>query len=375
MPVVPLHDSTAVDSCVYVVCFNQDGVEAKEEDGQLLSAHLASAMRWTDTPVTDVIIAAHGMGHTRNGSLTVYNDWMRALMGRVDDIAALRRARGGTGTPFRPLLVGVAWPSKFTSISSLSEMSSFIGSWVFGNTDDAEGERTLSRFQGHPFNYMLFGRLVARARRVGRIAAAGLHQKLRWAAQQQPGSATAGVVAAAPASAPIRFHAIGHSLGAHVVCAMVLGTSGVHIEAPATPPWSTVVLIQGALPHHSMHNPESLYAPIARGMAATVLVTHSTTDNSLGLYNHVHGPEDKAMGIAGATLDPATAAPPVVMGPVTTVYAFPAQPRVVNVDANAYIRNVSNATVNLQGGHGNFLGPECVHLFWSALAGRRCLRR
>jgi hypothetical protein len=73
-----------------------------EESGRRALAELA------EEPVTDVFLLSHGWQGDVPAARRQYAAWIRAMAGCRADIERMDRARGGA---FRPLLIGLHWPS------------------------------------------------------------------------------------------------------------------------------------------------------------------------------------------------------------------------------------------------------------------------
>ena len=92
----------------FLISFTPDGVERQERvrgsDG-LLSAKLIAEL--AATPVTDVFFTSHGWKGDVPAAIDQYDRWISAMSVCTADRAKIRQRR----PEFRPLLVGLHWPS------------------------------------------------------------------------------------------------------------------------------------------------------------------------------------------------------------------------------------------------------------------------
>lgn len=92
----------------YLINFDTDGHE-RSDDPHAASGRLSDplAQELAAQPVTDVVFMSHGWQGDVPAAKRQYAHWSSAMLGCTADIERLRAARPG----FRPLLVGVHWPS------------------------------------------------------------------------------------------------------------------------------------------------------------------------------------------------------------------------------------------------------------------------
>jgi hypothetical protein len=88
----------------YLVAFDALGNEQNEPDGKM-SQKLLEVL--TNEPITDVFIFSHGWLGDVPAARRQYNKWLGAMAEQKGDIERIRQARPG----FRPLLIGLHWPS------------------------------------------------------------------------------------------------------------------------------------------------------------------------------------------------------------------------------------------------------------------------
>ncbi len=89
----------------YLVAFDSEGNEREEGAGGRLSEEVLVALG--QEPVTDVFLMSHGWQGDVPAARSQYDRWIQAMAACTADLERLRQARPG----FRPLLVGLHWPS------------------------------------------------------------------------------------------------------------------------------------------------------------------------------------------------------------------------------------------------------------------------
>ncbi|NID14088.1 alpha/beta hydrolase [Luteibacter yeojuensis] len=102
MPIeqVPGHEDSGYD----LVCFDKRGDERKE-NGRFFSEEVLRAVQHDG--ITDVFVLSHGWKGDVPAARDQYGRWIGAMLANADDIAAMAANRPG----FKPLFVGVHWPS------------------------------------------------------------------------------------------------------------------------------------------------------------------------------------------------------------------------------------------------------------------------
>ena len=98
--IVPDHDIR-----YHLIAFDQDGQERPEENG-LYSRVVLDATETREA--SDVFLFSHGWNGDVPAALRQYGNWLAAMAGCAEDRARAEAMPGG----FRPLLVGLHWPSK-----------------------------------------------------------------------------------------------------------------------------------------------------------------------------------------------------------------------------------------------------------------------
>ena len=101
---MPLRHIDGASLDYYLVLFDSNGTERPEEDGSLLSSTLARAV---PDGVTDVFFASHGWKGDVPAAISQYDRWVAAMAAQAHDS---ERARV-VAPRFKPLVVGVHWPS------------------------------------------------------------------------------------------------------------------------------------------------------------------------------------------------------------------------------------------------------------------------
>lgn len=127
-------------------------------------------------PITDVMLVTHGYQQDRKKGVKSCCEWLKSMAECERDIAVLRASRNGT---FRPLLVGLCWPSSIWALPGWRDTSSFLASflnwrrWPLFSDNRGWGE------------YLAFGRFEPRAGRIGSRAGRKLLWRLKKAEQDR----------------------------------------------------------------------------------------------------------------------------------------------------------------------------------------------
>jgi hypothetical protein len=90
----------------YLINFDSNGVERAADDGRRLSQLVLDEL--TNQPVTDVFVMSHGWLGDIDDAKAQYDRWTANLWSCAADIELMKQRRPG----FKPLLVGLHWPSK-----------------------------------------------------------------------------------------------------------------------------------------------------------------------------------------------------------------------------------------------------------------------
>jgi hypothetical protein len=93
------------DLWYFLVPYDESGNERPWPTGNLVSKAILQEL--TDRPITDVFIFSHGWRGDIDDAKTQYNSWVTAMASCDGDLRAMREKRPS----FRPLLIGLHWPS------------------------------------------------------------------------------------------------------------------------------------------------------------------------------------------------------------------------------------------------------------------------
>ncbi|MEH1819147.1 MAG: hypothetical protein V7L31_08730 [Nostoc sp.] len=102
----------------YLVAFDAVANERDEPQGKM-SQKILDIL--SGQPITDVFIFSHGWMSDVTGARQQYNKWIGAMHNNLNDIAQIEQAR----SEFRPLLIGLYWPSLPWGNEELSSPVSF----------------------------------------------------------------------------------------------------------------------------------------------------------------------------------------------------------------------------------------------------------
>lgn len=94
-----------VPGIYYLICYDGDG-EEQPEHGRLLSDEVVRQV--AEESVTDVVVLSHGWNGDLPAARDQYRRWITAMLDRAED----REVVSTTVPGFRPLIVGLHWPSK-----------------------------------------------------------------------------------------------------------------------------------------------------------------------------------------------------------------------------------------------------------------------
>ncbi|TAF09615.1 MAG: hypothetical protein EAZ77_04800 [Nostocales cyanobacterium] len=115
MPIVPV---TGTSLEYYLICFDKKGKE-RDDDGGLLSQKVLAVLG--QEPITDVFVMSHGWQGDVPAAKNQYQKWIAAMDASKEDIQKMQQKRPG----FRPLLVGLHWPSLPWGNENLAATPSF----------------------------------------------------------------------------------------------------------------------------------------------------------------------------------------------------------------------------------------------------------
>jgi hypothetical protein len=123
---MPIETVTGTSLDYYLLAFDALGNE-RSENGSLLSARLLEVA--TAEPITDIFVISHGWKGDIPEARAQYHRWIGAMAQNLEDIARIGEIRQG----FRPLLVGLHWPSLPWGDEDLAT-----GELSFGTAGEAE---------------------------------------------------------------------------------------------------------------------------------------------------------------------------------------------------------------------------------------------
>ncbi|ALF51777.1 hypothetical protein ACX27_01215 [Nostoc piscinale CENA21] len=101
--------TTALPSTYYLVAFDANGNERLEPTG-FISQKLVDIL--ATEPITDVFLISHGWMGDIPAAKEQYTKWITAMGQNSADIQTIKKLRQSQNQEFRPLLIGLHWPSK-----------------------------------------------------------------------------------------------------------------------------------------------------------------------------------------------------------------------------------------------------------------------
>jgi hypothetical protein len=103
---MPIEQISGTGLSYHLITFDAGGYERVEPDGEQASRRALAVL--AEEPVTDVFLFSHGWQGDVPAARGQYDAWIRAMAGCRADIERMDEARGRA---FRPLLIGLHWPS------------------------------------------------------------------------------------------------------------------------------------------------------------------------------------------------------------------------------------------------------------------------
>jgi hypothetical protein len=103
---MPIEQVSGTGLSYHLINFDAVGRERVEPDGEPASRRALTVL--AGEPVTDVFLFSHGWQGDVPAARGQYGAWVRAMADCKADIERMAEARGGA---FRPLLIGLHWPS------------------------------------------------------------------------------------------------------------------------------------------------------------------------------------------------------------------------------------------------------------------------
>lgn len=101
---MPIETVPEILSQYYLIAFDAAGNERDEPEGKMSQKVLDTL---SSKPITDVFLFTHGWLGDIAAARNQYNKWVRAMSKNLADIEQIQKAR----SEFRPLLIGLHWPS------------------------------------------------------------------------------------------------------------------------------------------------------------------------------------------------------------------------------------------------------------------------
>ena len=128
---MPLETLPKTSLQYYLIAFDKNGEEC-DDAGELLSHQVLH--RLANEPISDMFLFSHGWLGDVPAARKQYNKWVGAMAANQADLEQMQQTRSG----FRPLLIGLHWPSLpfgdealgDTSISFDSSSTSPVDQWI-----------------------------------------------------------------------------------------------------------------------------------------------------------------------------------------------------------------------------------------------------
>lgn len=355
---------------IYIIQVDSHGDELPEPDGTHLSNRVVERLRSTQAPlITDVVLACHGFSNDQVTATEFYSVWMGAMAREWADLDSFRRKRPNG---FVPLLVGIAWPSRFYDFPTTRETCQTMAVATRRASVSTSRRLSLGRvsralapgrgvlsWATNAVSALAFSRFVSRAQKVG----TSFGHELLGRLQRETASRSEQLP-------PVGYHLIGHSLGAHVAMCTVQGTT----RDGEDPHWREVdslLLVQAAVATDCFASPRGLYAGLHEAAVSGVtVVTHSKSDCALRrLYGFAHARWDvDALGARGVLHVPCDSVELSPDGPLRDVLR---RGRLINADASQVIfSDESNGLLQavFVGSHANITSPGLTRFFGDAVA-------
>lgn len=103
---MPIRQIENTELSYYLICFDSEGQERTDDPDGQMSQRVLDVLK--TEPITDVFLISHGWLGDVPDAITQYDKWIGSMAGNTADIERVRTARPG----FRPLMLGLHWPSK-----------------------------------------------------------------------------------------------------------------------------------------------------------------------------------------------------------------------------------------------------------------------
>jgi hypothetical protein len=146
------------DLSYHLVAFDADGLERRDDPGGSRSERAIASIR--QDPITDIFILSHGWKGDVPAAREQYNAWIRAMQDCRADVERMRRSRPA----FRPLIIGLHWPSQPWGDESFGD-ESFSAAAAETSPIDRWIEECAERIAGTPAAREALQEIFAAARR------------------------------------------------------------------------------------------------------------------------------------------------------------------------------------------------------------------
>ena len=130
MPIMRVPDTNL---SYHLVSFDADGQERTDDPDGLMSERAARAAAQDE--ITDVFVISHGWRGDVDGAINQYNRWIKAMADSTADLERMRQTRPA----FKPLLIGLHWPSEPWGNEELSPGSGSFSAPEAGSAEAAAG--------------------------------------------------------------------------------------------------------------------------------------------------------------------------------------------------------------------------------------------
>ncbi len=116
---MPVERVPGTNLTYYLIAFDAEGNERSDDPNGLMSQRVLDVL--TNEPVTDVFLMSHGWQGDVPAARKQYNKWIAAVAQCSDDMQRVQTAQPA----FRPLLIGLHWPSLAWGDEELGGPASF----------------------------------------------------------------------------------------------------------------------------------------------------------------------------------------------------------------------------------------------------------
>jgi hypothetical protein len=131
---MPIEQVPGTDLHYHLIAFDGDGREREDDPDGRMSERAIDVLK--SEPISDVFLMSHGWRADVPSARSQYAAWIGAMLACTDDIARIKQARA----EFRPLLIGLHWPSEPFGDEELGD-----GTVSFGG-DDSPATALVDRF-------------------------------------------------------------------------------------------------------------------------------------------------------------------------------------------------------------------------------------